>query len=174
MENVKQGDEEKKKGQGPFFLREREKMADGLKTWPLSALTRSSKRGHSEVDQSPSKSTSSLSERLNGQSPWPCPDKEAPGPDKNASTAKRRRSLTAEVEGLAPLSSFQKEFMDHRAGTRFATCLIITWLHLQPNFGILAWSRQTKVDAFKAWRREWQNLSPFQRTAAPQVREMPM
>ena len=48
----------------------------------------------------------------NGQGP--CPDKEAPGPDKNASTAKRRRSLTAEVEGIAPLSSFQKEFMDHR------------------------------------------------------------
>ena len=54
----------------------------------------------------------SLIERLNGQGP--CPDKEAPGPDKNASTAKRRRSLTAEVEGIAPLSSFQKEFMDHR------------------------------------------------------------
>ena len=73
-------------------------MADGLKTRALSALTRSSKRGHSEVDQSPSKSTSSLSERLNGQGP--CLDKEAPGPDKNASTAKRRRSLTAEVEGM--------------------------------------------------------------------------
>ena len=95
-----------------FFLHRNYNMADGLKTRALSALTRSSKRGHSEVDQSPSKSTSSLSERLNGQGP--CPDKDAPGPDKNASIAKRRRSLTAEVEGIAPLSSFQKEFMDHR------------------------------------------------------------
>ena len=82
-------------------------MAEGLKSRALSVITRSSKRDHSDVESSPSKSISN-SERSNDHGRVA---------EKNEPSDKRRRSLALELDGMTPLSStssIQKDLQDHR------------------------------------------------------------